>query len=593
MHGRPGVQDRRSDAELLQAAEDEPEAFGVSYDRHVRMLLAFFYVPRRPSCPPASPPFAAGPAGYPISQYRPRFLIRSVTIEAIRPSGPPGGRLLAVPRAAAASRRGSVDAGGPPGWSRGPVASPPGTGRRGPRHAAPSRRRRLLVLVLAVALGAAAVVVAGGFGYAHWRFGQIDSVDLPGLSKPPPPGQPQVLLVVGSDSRAELDQPGDAAKFGTSQDAGGVRGDVIMLVRVDPAAHTVKVLSIPRDLLVPNAATGGRSKINAVFAGGPQLLIQTIQQYLGVPINHYLLVNFDGFRAIIDALGGIRMSFPYPAADDLSGLHITTAGCHRLGGDRALAVARSRHYRYQVDGTWRSDPLSDLGRIKRQQVFLRVVLQTALSKGLTNPVRANRFIGAVVGHLTKDRGLTQANAIGLARQFRGFDPNQLGDQTVPTVVANDYQGFGDVLLLDQAAAGQAIAKFLDRPPPTSTTLATAQQVSVRVQNATGISGLAAKTTSRLVARGVDATNAGNATPTSRTTIRYPDGQQQAATAVAAMLLGGARLVPDSSLPTGTVRLVLGTNYRGIRGAATPTTPAPQTTVTTKPEPPRDFDPRPC
>ena len=486
-----------------------------------------------------------------------------------------------------------MDAGGPPGWSPGPAApSSPGVGR-GPRHAAPSRRRRLLVILLAVTLGAVAVVVAGGWGYAHWRFGQIASVDLPGLSKPPPPGEPQVLLVVGSDSRAELDQPGDATKFGTTQDAGGVRGDVIMLVRIDPGAHTVKVLSVPRDLLVPNAATGGRSKINAVFAGGPQQLIQTIQQYLGIPVNHYLLVNFDGFRAIIDALGGIRMDFPYPAEDDLSGLHITTAGCHRLGGDRALAVARSRHYRYLADGSWHSDPLSDLGRIKRQQVFLRVVLQTALSRGLANPVRANRFIGAVVGHLTKDRGLTQANAISLARQFRRFDPDQLGDQTLPVVVANDYQGFGDVLLLQQPAASLAVAKFLDRPPPTSTTLATPQQVRVRVRNASGVSGLAARTTSRLVGRGVDAINAGNTTPASRTTVRYPPGQQQAAAAVAAMLLGGARLLPDSSLPAGTVQLVLGSDYRGVRAATAPTTTAPRTTVTTTPEPPRAFDPRPC
>src|SRR6266542_1489687 len=527
-----------------------------------------------------------------MSQDRPRFPVRSVTIEPIRPAVPPGGGLPAAPGPLRRRGGGSVDAGGPPGWSPGPAApSSPGVGR-GPRHAAPSRRRRLLVILLAVTLGAVAVVVAGGWGYAHWRFGQIASVDLPGLSKPPPPGEPQVLLVVGSDSRAELDQPGDATKFGTTQDAGGVRGDVIMLVRIDPGAHTVKVLSVPRDLLVPNAATGGRSKINAVFAGGPQQLIQTIQQYLGIPVNHDLRVNFDGFRAIIDALGGIRMDFPYPAEDDLSGLHITTAGCHRLGGDRALAVARSRHYRYLADGSWHSDPLSDLGRIKRQQVFLRVVLQTALSRGLANPVRANRFIGAVVGHLTKDSGLTEADAVGLARQFRGFDPAQLGDQTIPIVVANDYQGFGDVLLLKQPDADQAIARFLDRPLATSTTLATPQNVTVRVQNATGSQGLAAKTTSRLHARGVNAITAGNAAPTSRTTIRYPPGQQQPATAVARMLLGSVRLEPDPSLPASTVQLVLGTNYQGIRDTTAPTT-TPLATVTTTPEPPRNFDPRPC
>jgi LCP family protein required for cell wall assembly len=483
-----------------------------------------------------------------------------------------------------------VDAGGPPGWSR-PPSTPSTATTRGPRPAVRSRRRRLLVAILAVALGGATLVAVGGFGYAHWRFGQITSIDLPSLSKPPLPGKPMVLLVVGSDSRAELDQPGDAAKFGTTQDAGGVRADVIMLVRVDPAVHTVKILSIPRDLLVPNPAAGGRSKINAVFAGGPQRLIQTIQQHLGIPVNHYLLINFDGFRAIIDALGGIRLDFPYPAEDDLSGLHVTKPGCQHLGGDQALAVARARHYRYLVAGTWHSDPLSDLGRIRRQQVFLRVVLQTAISKGLTNPVRANRFIGAVVGHLTKDSGLTEADAVGLARRFRGFNPDQLGDLTLPTVVANNYQGFGDVLLLERAAADRVVAKFLDRPT-TRTTLAIPRQVTVRVQNATGATGLASKTTSRLQARGVDAANAGNATPTSRTTVRYPAGQQGAATALAAMLIGGAHLTPDDSLPAGTLQLVLGTSFRGVRNATAPTTTAPRPTTTT-PEPPRNFDPRPC
>src|SRR5436190_18520017 len=89
--------------------------------------------------------------------------------------------------------------------------------RRGVRSGRRRRRRRLLAAILAVGLAAVTVLAAGGFGYARWRFGQIASVDLPGLTRPPKPGSPQVLLVVGSDSRAELDQPGDAAKFGTTQ----------------------------------------------------------------------------------------------------------------------------------------------------------------------------------------------------------------------------------------------------------------------------------------------------------------------------------------------------------------------------------------
>ncbi len=335
-------------------------------------------------------------------------------------------------------------------------------------HRLRQQRHRLLAVTLVVALALAGVVVAGGYGYAHWRFGQITSIDLPGLTKAPPPGKPQVVLVVGSDSRSELDQPGDAAKFGTTQDAGGVRSDVIMLVRLDPAAHTAKILSIPRDLLVPIAGTGERGKINAAFAGGPAQLIQTIQTQLGTPINHYLLVNFDGFRAIINTLGGIRLAFPYPAADAYSGLHVTRSGCQRLNGEQALSVARSRHYQYFKDGRWQADPLSDLGRIQRQQTFLRVVAQTGIARGLTNPVRANQFVGAVVHDLTKDSALSVSDAVALARQFRSFDPGQLANQTLPVVVANHYQSFGDVLLIKQPDATRAVASFLDQPPPTTT-----------------------------------------------------------------------------------------------------------------------------
>jgi len=455
----------------------------------------------------------------------------------------------------------------------------------------------LAIMVVAV-LVAVVVVGVGGYGYARWRFGQIASIDLPSLQQPPPPGKPVVVLVVGSDDRAELDEPGDAARFGTTQDAGGIRSDVIMLVRVDPKHKTIKLLSVPRDLLVPIAGTGRRAKINAALAAGPQQLIQTIQQQLHVPVNHYLLVNFDGFRAIIDTLGGVRLDFPYPAADTYSGLRITRVGCQRLDGDQALAVARARHYRYFKDGRWRADPLSDLGRIGRQQVFLRVVLQAAIARGLTNPVQANRFIGAVAGELTKDRSLTAAEAGGLARQFRRFDPARLAGQTLPTTAADNYQGFGDVLLVKRPDADQAIASFLDQPPPPTTAPATAartppREVTLRVQNGTRTAGLAARTSSRLRTLGWVATSAGNAPPASRSQLRYPPGRQPAAQALANRLIGPVQLVQDPRLATTSMLLVLGGSHQGIRATTPSTTEPASSPSTTPPAAARDFDPRPC
>jgi polyisoprenyl-teichoic acid--peptidoglycan teichoic acid transferase len=102
-----------------------------------------------------------------------------------------------------------------------------------------------------------------------------------------------------------------------------------MLDRLDPANKTVNVLSVPRDLLVPVAGTGGRNKVNAAFQ-----LVETIQQDLGIPINHYLLVNFDGFRAVVDALGRCAWTSPSRATDATAGLSISQPGCQRLGGSR-------------------------------------------------------------------------------------------------------------------------------------------------------------------------------------------------------------------------------------------------------------------
>jgi anionic cell wall polymer biosynthesis LytR-Cps2A-Psr (LCP) family protein len=163
-------------------------------------------------------------------------------------------------------------------------------------------RRRRIVVALAALLVLGLVAAAGGWGYAAFRFGQISSVHVPGLGTAPSDGSVN-LLVVGSDSRQGLRQGG----FG---EAAGQRSDVIILVHLVPAARHASVLSIPRDLYVPVAGTGGSAKINAAFNRGPGQLVQTIQQSLGVPIHHYLLVNFDGFREVVDALGGSPCTSP-------------------------------------------------------------------------------------------------------------------------------------------------------------------------------------------------------------------------------------------------------------------------------------------
>jgi LCP family protein required for cell wall assembly len=256
-------------------------------------------------------------------------------------------------------------------------------------------RRRWLRAAAVAALVLVALALAGGYGYARLRVDQIASVHLPGLAPAPPPGRPMNLLVVGSDTRQGLDRR-DRGQFGDVQ---GQRGDVILLVRLVPATHRAWMLSIPRDLYVPVAGTGGRAKLNAALAKGPEQLVETIKADFGIPVNHYLLVDFDGFRAVVDAIGGVRLDFPYPVRDDdqghnNSGLLVATPGCRHLDGEQALALARSRYFQYRgPDGAWHADPGYDLGRIRRQQVLLRALAAQALRRGQTNAAGQRRHRG--------------------------------------------------------------------------------------------------------------------------------------------------------------------------------------------------------
>jgi LCP family protein required for cell wall assembly len=142
----------------------------------------------------------------------------------------------------------------------------------------------------------------------------------------------------------------------------GQRGDVILLVPWSRPATGPGCCPIPRDLYVPVAGTGGRPRSTPALAGGPEQLVETIKADFGIPVSHYLLVDFDGFRAVVDAVGGIRLDFPSPVRDDdnghnNSGLLITTPAAGSWTATQALALARSRYYQYRdADGVWHVRP---------------------------------------------------------------------------------------------------------------------------------------------------------------------------------------------------------------------------------------------
>ena len=434
------------------------------------------------------------------------------------------------------------------------------------------------------------VATTAGYGYVHYRFGQIRSVEVPGLRKASA-GRPMNLLVVGSDSRAGLDAAG-GRRYG---DVGGQRNDVTLIVRVEPASRRMSLLSIPRDLVVPIAGTGAQNRINAAFAAGPGPLVQTIEQNFGIPINHYVLIDFDGFQSIVDALDGIDVRFPYPARDALSGLNVAEAGCVHLGGAGALALARSRQFTYQKGGVWQSDPLADLGRIRRQHAFLQALVEAALARGLTNPVRANAFIGSLIHEVTKDSGLKVGDVIRLAASFRSFKPSGLTSYTLPVAEPGGDHPLGAILVPKQPDAERTVDRFLGRTPRATTAKPTGDS-SLTVLNALGTDGLAAATAAKLRRSGYRIATVGNA-PTAdwtRSQVRYPPGHLTVARALAGALVGGAGLAEDPSLGGGSLTLVLGPGFSGIRApaAATPSKAKPAKARSPAAEL-RDYDPRPC
>lgn len=280
----------------------------------------------------------------------------------------------------------------------------------------PSRwRRRLAWLGLLVALLS---VVELGYLYSVWR--RVERVDLENSLAVGENGGVN-YLIVGSDSREGVDPDDPNAGFILGGGLGSERTDTMMVLRAHPGGASLT--AIPRDLFVTIADTGQQGRINAAIQGGPARLVRTIEAALGVPIHHFVAVDFEGFGAIVDALGGVTIDFPHPAFDSNSGLDVPEAGPQRLDGTQALAYVRSRFYTERIDGVDVRDPTSDLGRVQRQQVFLRTVLSDV--QGTRNPVTFNRLASGLADAVRVDDQLSILDVLTLARRLAGVEPLSL------------------------------------------------------------------------------------------------------------------------------------------------------------------------
>jgi LCP family protein required for cell wall assembly len=196
------------------------------------------------------------------------------------------------------------------------------------------------------------------------------------------------------------------------------------MTSANAATNQLAVLSFPRDLYVDIG--GRRDRINTAYRrDDPTRLIETIAANFGVPVDHYVQVDFCAFRELVDAVGGVEVPFESPARDRRSGLAIATTGCVNLDGDMALAYVRSRHYEYEDpagSGDWTQDGTSDFGRIARQQDFLRRVVTKVINDGLTSPSVASALITTNREYLVTDTGLTVNRMLEFANTLRRLDP---------------------------------------------------------------------------------------------------------------------------------------------------------------------------
>ncbi len=300
-----------------------------------------------------------------------------------------------------------------------------------------------------------------------------------------PPAEPDAknFLITGADNNSCIDPDSPyAPAFGDRSNL-GERSDTVMMWRVNPSTSQVAVLSFPRDLFVDIAGTSRKGRINEAYQrDNPQKLIDTIYQNFGINTDHFVQVDFCAFRTLVNAVGGVAVPFTTPVRDPNTGLNVPAAGCFTFDGDHALAYVRSRKLQYlDESGEWRQDPTSDLGRISRQQDFLRRTVSRLLSKGAYNPDVAGGLIETLSEYIVADPGLTPRRMLEFAGVLSGVDPTEIttyqidadprtiqGNAVlVPTIEGDNMQAVLAVFR-GEATLGEAPVQVLGTTPDVST-----------------------------------------------------------------------------------------------------------------------------
>lgn len=330
------------------------------------------------------------------------------------------------------------------------------------------RHRQLLQRTALAVAGVLVLSITATYAAYRYYNGRITRIEVSALGQaggasasrpasPAPVTTGSYFLIAGSDSR----NVSDGSSFGGAT-VGGQRSDTVILVHIPPGNAKATVMSFPRDSYVTIPAytdsSGGtvaahQAKLNEAYAiGGPNLLVATIKQLTGLPVDHYLEVNFDGFRNIVNAVGGVTLCVTTSRSDSDSGDYLT-AGTHPdVSGNAALAFVRDR----------KGLPAGDLSRIQDQQYFLSQLMKKVLTAGtLTSPIRVASLMSAVTGSLTVDKGFGVAQFKALATHLSSLSAGKVTFVNLPITTAagwRDIHGVSQsVVLLDDARLPAAFA----------------------------------------------------------------------------------------------------------------------------------------
>ena len=299
-----------------------------------------------------------------------------------------------------------------------------------------------LVVLLGGGIGLALVLVerlGNNVALVHNAFGEVDE-----SSRPPPTGA-LTFLLVGTDSRSEDTPPGVDAKGVNSE------GDVVMVAQVAADRKSATVVSIPRDTLVEIPDRRVDRIGTAYSAGGPSLLIRTVERLTSLRIDHFAVIDFAGFRQMVDAVGGIDVDVTVPAAG-------FRPGPAHMNGGQALAYVRD------PTGALRGD------RARRQQSALRAILTRAASSGtLTDPVQLYDFLDAASRSVGVDDTLSNGGMRALGLKLSELGPGDVMFVRAP-VAGIGQQGGRPAVRLDGARARElwtavrdgAVAGFVER-----------------------------------------------------------------------------------------------------------------------------------